>query len=1048
MPQALHPQRISPFSTVIIFTVLTAIGVFITPLLAVKLMPEHDLNSLVVHCNLPGSSPEATELQVTSHLEDAVAGLNGVKSIRSISGAGTATVYITLDKWTDPAVFRLEASSLLRQLYPQLPLGASYPNITVNRSGIDNAYEGFLVYELHGASDAQTLTQYAQEQLQPLLAGIRHIKQISIAGAPPQYWELTCSDTLMQQIHINTNDIIKVLHSLLTRGDAGITIQSTRQLHLIKNDNTQDPVQILDLPVKRVNNRLIRLGDIARLQLAEAPPSSYQRINGRPVVTLSISADPQANTLLLKKQISQAMQLQLPPGYYLQLAYDSTEYLEAELSSLYIRTGLSVAILLLFVWLVTRKLTHLLVVVVSMIVNIFLSFIGYYICRLDIHLYSLAGITISLGLTIDNSIIIIEDLEQQKKGRVFFAILASTLTSVIALSVIFFLDERQQLNLVDFAIAILINLIVSLPVVFFFTPALYQLMHVSLRQQSQHSRHIGRLSIRLQRGYDIVILWLLRHRKKMIIGFILLFGLPVFLIPDEIPTRGKWSHWYNNIAESRAYRQIRPICDKLLGGTLRLFVNTVAYKHPPVEHSNERPSLRVEVLMPPGATLTQIDEIALEFEQYLSQFHEIALFKTVVSDAQNAGITIFYKPGILRHFPGQLKQRLEDKAMTSGAADFKIYGVGDAFDNTVGNTQMESSFVVKGYNYAQLYHFATRLKQVLQRIPRVDDIFLSPFTAVNQSSTYAYHLRIYDKQLMQLLQTTAGNLAGSLNSRNERSVPVNDMLYEDTYLPLKVHSHASGAIALWELMQAPTPLSDSQHIRISNLATVEKEKTNQAVVKENHAFVLNILYKFTGTFEQNKLMQKDIIKSIRKDLPYGYHIDTGSNYYSSSDSGYYRYILLIAAFILAIYLVCAILLESLLLPLAVILMIPVSFIGVFLTFYYLDIAFGDGGYASLLMLCGIVTNGALYVVNDMQHLKKQRPGLDRRRTFLKAFMHKGVPIFITTLSAVLSMLPFMLNGSEQGFWYTLSVGTTGGLLFSFIGTCLLLPLCLRLNKAV
>src|SRR5690606_5055693 len=132
--------------------------------------------------------------------------------------------------------------------------------------------------------------------------------------------------------------------------------------------------------------------------------------------------------------------------------------------------------------------------------NVLLSFICYYLFGLEIHLYSLAGITISLGLVIDNVIVIVEDIRHTGRNRIFAAILASTCTALGALSVVFLLEESQRVNLLDFAVAIIINLLVSLPIAYFFIPALLDRWPVTVRKSKVAYRRRRRL-VRFSRMY-------------------------------------------------------------------------------------------------------------------------------------------------------------------------------------------------------------------------------------------------------------------------------------------------------------------------------------------------------------------------------------------------------------------------------------------------------------------------------------------------------------------------------------------------------------------
>jgi multidrug efflux pump subunit AcrB len=151
-------------------------------------------------------------------------------------------------------------------------------------------------------------------------------------------------------------------------------------------------------------------------------------------------------------------------------------------------------------------------------------------------------------------------------------------------------------------------------------------------------------------------------------------------------------------------------------------------------------------------------------------------------------------------------------------------------------------------------------------------------------------------------------------------------------------------------------------------------------------------------------------------------------------------LLLVAAII---FFICAIVFGSLLQPLAVLMMVPLSFIGVFLTFWYFDLGFDQGGYASLLLLSGLTVNSTLYILNDLNTIRMRFPGLSPLRAYLKAYNNKLVPVVLTLLSTVLGLAPFLSGGKKEAFWFSLAAGTIGGLLFSMVAIVVILPLFVR-----
>ncbi|HCC85910.1 MAG TPA: multidrug efflux pump protein, partial [Porphyromonadaceae bacterium] len=162
------------------------------------------------------------------------------------------------------------------------------------------------------------------------------------------------------------------------------------------------------------------------------------------------------------KETMREIEKSLPPGYEIHSSYDATDYIRAELNKIYLRSGLTVLILTLFVLLITRNLRYLFLIIASLFVDLAIAVIFYYLFKLEIQLYSLAGITISLSLIIDNAIIMTDHFMHKGDRNAFMPILTATVTTIGALSMIFLLDERLRLNLQDFAAVVMINLMVSL----------------------------------------------------------------------------------------------------------------------------------------------------------------------------------------------------------------------------------------------------------------------------------------------------------------------------------------------------------------------------------------------------------------------------------------------------------------------------------------------------------------------------------------------------------------------------------------------------------
>jgi len=190
---------------------------------------------------------------------------------------------------------------------------------------------------------------------------------------------------------------------------------------------------------------------------------------------------------------------------------------------------------------------------------------------------------------------------------------------------------------------------------------------------------------------------------------------------------------------------------------------------------------------------------------------------------------------------------------------------------------------------------------------------------------------------------------------------------------------------------------------------------------------------------------EEAVNSFKKQLPMGYTVEnkSGGNYYWGSDSGK-QYGLLFLILVI-IFFLSSILFNSLKQPFAILFVIPVSFIGIFLTFYLFKLNFDQGGFASFILLSGLTVNANIYIIDEFNRIIKRR-GISRCRAYVKAWSIKMRPIMLTITSTVLGFSPFIIGSTKEAFWYPLAAGTIGGLIFSIIGIILFLPIFLNVSR--
>ncbi len=1045
--------KASSFTLIVAFICVALIGLALIPLLPVKLNPSRTLPGFTVQFSMPGTSSRVVEIEATSKLEAMLARIKGIKNIYSTSDNGSGSITIELDKYADIDAVRFEASTIIRQTWPQLPDGVSYPYIRMKRPD-ENASRPFMSFTLNAPSTPILIQQYADEHIKTRLAQIQGIYKIDLSGATPMEWVLEYDSEQLRRLGITLSDIQQAVSRYYLKEFLGTyNVESStggkEWIRLALMPETKDEgFDVSRIRVKSAEGKLISLDELVTVSHMEEAPQSYYRINGLNSIYLSITAEETANQLQLSKQVKEemeAIQKVLPAGYEIHTSYDATEFIHEELNKIYLRTGLTVLILLFFVLIITLNPRYLFLIVVSLSINIAVAVIFYYLFGLEMQLYSLAGITVSLNLVIDNTIVMTDHILHRRNLKAFMSILAATLTTMGALVIIFFLDEKIRLNLQDFAAVVIINLAVSLFVALFFVPALIEKIGLKKRKRRRtQSRFFllraslpRRITVYFTRFYGWMIRKLCRWRVAVCILLILLFGLPVFMLPDKVEGEGRATEWYNKTLGSSTYKEkIKPIVDKALGGSLRLFIQKVY--NGSYFTRNEEVVLYVYANLPNGSTLEQMNELIKKMEIYLSQFKEIKQFQTSVYNARRGNINIYFtKEHQNSGFPYTLKANIISKALQLGGGSWGVYGLQDqGFSNDV--REGAGSFQVKmyGYNYDELYEWAEKLKAKLLTHRRIKEVIINSYFSYWKDDYQEFYFNL-NRERMAQENINANILFSTIRPIYGKNMEIGSVVAENGSEKIKLSSKQSQEYDIWAMQYFPYGTDDKQY-KLSELATMEKGQMPQQVAKENQQYRLCLQYEYIGSGEQgNKILKRDL-EEFNKELPMGYTSQSERESWGWGKKDNKQYLLLLVV-IAIIFFTTSILFNSLKQPLAIIFIIPVSYIGVFLTFYWFKLNFDQGGFASFVLLCGITVNASIYILNEYNAIRRRHPRMSALRAYTKAWNAKILPIFLTVVSTILGFIPFMVGTDKEAFWFPLAAGTIGGLVMSIIGIFFFLP---------
>ena len=1041
-------RGIPAFSVLLIRAALAVIGVAMLPMLNVQYTPSPVERKIDVSFTWPDASARLIEQSVTSRIEGALSAITGSESVSSRSSKGSGRVTIRFRKGTEMAAARFEVASAIRNLYPKLPEEVSYPAISIATGGTRES--DMLVYTIKADLPSRRIEEYVEAHMSTPLSQTEGVGKVSLSGVTPFEWVITFDPKAMEVNGISAADLAAAFRDYFRSDVIGLTTlphaDGTDRSIVLKLRNRAS-LNFGDIPIARRNGRIYHLRDFATARWCEAPPSTYFRINGLNTITLSIGCEASTNMLRVAENVKEEMQrLQaaFPPGISATLTYDASEYVSGELHKIYLRTLLCVAILMLFVYLVSRDFNYLLIIAVTLAVNILVAVVFYNLLNLDIHIYTLAGITVSLGIIIDSSIIMVDHYSYYRNRRVFVSILGALLTTIGALGIVWLLPEKQQANLTDFSLVIVINLVVSLIVALLFIPALLDKFPLK-RSMTVSSVKRRRLTVRVSRAYARFIGWGRRHRWLFIVALIWGFGIPTFLLPEKIEpekgeTPGRGTELYNKIMEGRFMTEHRSFLDKFLGSSLHLFHTATSrynnFREP------EQKVLYVNAGMAEGCTVQQLNDVVRHMENYICQFDEVDMFRTRITSYDNARIEITFKPEYENSgFPSMLKQELTSAAINFGGATWRVWGIDDnSFNNNIVSSYRSNQIRLRGYNYDQLAAYADRLIDSLSTNRRVSEPEIMDGDAWTLPHN-EFTIRYDDERIA----------ATGLDVSDYYTI-LNTMLYQSR-LPSVYNGEELQQVILesgdrdrfdrWHIANAQVGI-DSLRTKLSTVGTIEKHRTGISIRRSKQSYEILVGFDFIGSYELGKRLIERTVRQLNDEiLPIGFRADSPSHNFGRKEKQQQAWLILLVVAI--IYTMCTILFESLRKPLVIILMIPISFIGVFLSFGWSDFIFDQGGFAAFVLLCGIVVNAGIYLINE-EDTCAAISGKRGIALYLKAFNHKIVPISLTILSTILGLAPFLYDGPEEVFWFAFAIAAISGTFFSVIALLIYLPIFLPMRR--
>ncbi len=529
--------------TTVAALIVSVIGLVAATRVPVQMIPDLDVRTVSVETSWPGATPQDVEKEILIEQEEYLRSLPNLSRLEASASSGSASIELDFPFGVDMTQTLIEVNNALNQV-PSYPENVDEPRVTAS-SFSSNSFMFFAITPLPGnprGLDMDMMRDFLVDNVRTRLSGVKGVSNISIWGGAEKQIKILIDAERLADRELTILDVRNAIRER-NRDVSGGEIDSGKRRYLLRTVGRFSSIDDLaDLIVSRRGDAVIRLGDVARIELDHFDIRNVTYLNDQPSIRMAVNREPGSNVIDIKYAMIAAaekarVEVLEPAGMTIQLIAEDAGYVEASIANVWknLSLGAVLAIAVMFLFLRSGRATA--VGVIGVPICTIAAFIGLLAAGRTINVISLAGIAFAIGMTLDNSIVVIEAIEAKRREglkrfaaavegvrSVWSAVLASTLTTILVfLPVLFIVEEAGQLYS-DVAIAISASIFASMLVAITLIPtASARLSFGTDNRQSDH-----RLRDRIIAGID----QLLRspRRRVMTIASTVLVSLAVILL--------------------------------------------------------------------------------------------------------------------------------------------------------------------------------------------------------------------------------------------------------------------------------------------------------------------------------------------------------------------------------------------------------------------------------------------------------------------------------------------------------------------------------------
>jgi len=464
--------------TVLVVCVLGMVAVLRIP---VQMIPDLEVRTITVRTKWPGATPQDVEKEILVEQEEFLRNVPGLQRMISTAQTGSARIALEFPFGVDINESLIRVSNALSQV-PSYPINVREPRIYAS-SFSSNAFMFFRVAPLPGnprGVDMDMIRDYVEDHVRTRMERVPDVSEVRVYGGAERQVQIRVDAARLAERGLTLGDVRAAIRTR-NRDVSGGDIESGKRRYLLRTVGRFNSIESLEeLVLERSGDAITRLGDIAEIRLDHYEIQSRSYVNGNPVLSLTVRRETGSNVIAIKKAILPVMDAinrdaLEPAGMQLTLNADDVGYVQASIANVWTNLviGAVFATLVMFLFLRSARTTAL--GVLGIPICTIAAFIGLVIAGRTVNVISLAGVAFAIGMTLDNSIVVLESIAlERRRGlarfaaalagveRVWPAVLASTLTTVLVFAPVLFIEEEAGQLYSDIAIAVSASILASM----------------------------------------------------------------------------------------------------------------------------------------------------------------------------------------------------------------------------------------------------------------------------------------------------------------------------------------------------------------------------------------------------------------------------------------------------------------------------------------------------------------------------------------------------------------------------------------------------------